>query len=152
MRPLLCHGYARFLETYQLLPTVGVLPTPDGQWDDLSLYLLFLGENISELKSFKYIKVWQCNNHAFYGFAFMSELQINSFCRGGGDTDLFIIYLSVLRFYLEPTAKLRTLTFKIFFCFLNFLVLTSPSVAINIHTRLSLTDAALGSTITKHEP
>lgn len=62
LRPLLCHGYAHFLETYQLLPTVGVLPTPDGQWDDLSLYLLFLGENIGELKSFKYIKVWWRNN------------------------------------------------------------------------------------------
>lgn len=62
MRPLLCHKYAHFLETYQLLPTVGVLPTPDGQWDDLSLYLLFLGENISELKSFKYIKVRSRNS------------------------------------------------------------------------------------------
>ncbi|XP_023252947.1 pannexin-1-like isoform X1 [Seriola lalandi dorsalis] len=57
LRPLLCHGYARFLETYQSLPTVSVLPTPGGQWDDLSLYLLFLEENISELKSYKYIKV-----------------------------------------------------------------------------------------------
>lgn len=57
MRPLLRHGYARFLDAYQLLPTVGVLPTPDGRWDDLSLYLLFLDENVSELKSFKYIKV-----------------------------------------------------------------------------------------------
>ncbi|KAI3354145.1 hypothetical protein L3Q82_018478 [Scortum barcoo] len=57
LRPLFCHGYARFLETYQSLPTVGVLPTPAGQWDDLSLYLLFLEENISELKSYKYIKV-----------------------------------------------------------------------------------------------
>ncbi|TNN01517.1 hypothetical protein fugu_010899 [Takifugu bimaculatus] len=57
LRPLLCHGYTRSLQTYQLLPTVGVLPTPDGQWDDLSIYLLFLDENISELKSFKYIKV-----------------------------------------------------------------------------------------------
>lgn len=57
LRPLFCHGYASFLETYQLLPTVGALPTPDGQWDDLSLYLLFLQENISDLKSFKYIKV-----------------------------------------------------------------------------------------------
>lgn len=56
-RPLFCHGYAHFLETYQALPTIGVLPTPDGQWDDLSLYLLFLDENISELKSYKYIKV-----------------------------------------------------------------------------------------------
>ncbi|XP_019716830.1 pannexin-1-like isoform X1 [Hippocampus comes] len=57
LRPLLCHRYAHFLETYQLLPTVSVLPTPSGQWDDLSLYLLFLEENISELKSYKYIKV-----------------------------------------------------------------------------------------------
>ncbi|KAM3615768.1 uncharacterized protein V6R79_007366 [Siganus canaliculatus] len=57
LRPLFCHGYAHFLETYQLLPTVGVLPTPAGRWDDLSLYLLYLEENISELKSYKYIKV-----------------------------------------------------------------------------------------------
>ncbi|TMS07189.1 Pannexin-1 [Larimichthys crocea] len=57
LRPLFCHGYAHFLETYQSLPTVGVLPRPDGQWDDLSLYVLFLDENISELKSYKYIKV-----------------------------------------------------------------------------------------------
>ncbi|XP_069004396.1 pannexin-1-like [Embiotoca jacksoni] len=57
IRPLFCHRYARFLETYQSLPTVSVLPTPAGQRDDLSLYLLFLEENISELKSYKYIKV-----------------------------------------------------------------------------------------------
>lgn len=57
LRPLFCHGYAHFLETYQSLPTVSVLPTPAGQWDDLSLYLLFLEENISELKSYKYMKV-----------------------------------------------------------------------------------------------
>ncbi|XP_037632147.1 pannexin-1-like isoform X1 [Sebastes umbrosus] len=57
VRPLFCHGYASFLETYQSLPTVSVLPTPGNQWDDLSLYLLFLAENISELKSYKYIKV-----------------------------------------------------------------------------------------------
>ncbi|XP_028320036.1 pannexin-1-like [Gouania willdenowi] len=57
LRPLFCQNYARFLETYQSLPTVSVLPSPDGQWDDLSLYLLFLEENISELKSYKYIKV-----------------------------------------------------------------------------------------------
>lgn len=57
LRPLFCHGYAHFLEIYQMLPTVGVLPTPGGQWDDLSLYLLFLEENLSELKSHKYIKV-----------------------------------------------------------------------------------------------
>jgi len=57
LRPLFRHGYTRFLETYQSLPTVSVLPSPSGQWDDLSLYLLFLEENISELKSYKYMKV-----------------------------------------------------------------------------------------------
>lgn len=67
LRPLLCHGYARSLQTYQLLPTVGVMPFPDGQWDDLSLYLLFLDENISELKSFKYIKVWRWDDHGLMG-------------------------------------------------------------------------------------
>lgn len=57
LRPLFCLGYAHFLETYQSLPTVSVLPKPDGQWDDLSLYLLYLEENLSELKSYKYMKV-----------------------------------------------------------------------------------------------
>ncbi|XP_026155136.1 pannexin-1-like [Mastacembelus armatus] len=57
LRPLLRRGPARFLETYQSLPTVSILPTPSGHCDDLSLYLLFLEENVSELKSYKYIKV-----------------------------------------------------------------------------------------------
>ncbi|XP_029943323.1 pannexin-1 [Salarias fasciatus] len=59
LRPLLLRGHARFLETYQSLPTVSVLPSPTGagQCNDLSLYLLFLEENVSELKSYKYIKV-----------------------------------------------------------------------------------------------
>ncbi|KAM9318108.1 pannexin-1-like [Pholidichthys leucotaenia] len=57
LRPFFCHKYAHFLEIYQSLPTVSVLPAPAGQWDDLSLYLLFLEENLSELKSYKYIKV-----------------------------------------------------------------------------------------------
>lgn len=57
LRPLVYHGYAHFLETYQSLPTANVLPKQSGQWDDLSLYLLFLEENVSELKSYKYIKV-----------------------------------------------------------------------------------------------
>lgn len=56
-RPLFCTRHTGFLETYQSLPTVSVLPNPANQWDDLSLYLLFLEENISELKSYKYIKV-----------------------------------------------------------------------------------------------
>uniref|UniRef100_G3PIQ8 Pannexin n=1 Tax=Gasterosteus aculeatus aculeatus TaxID=481459 RepID=G3PIQ8_GASAC len=57
VRPLFRTGHARFLEIYQSLPTASVLPNPTNQWDDLSLYLLFLEENISELKSYKYIKV-----------------------------------------------------------------------------------------------
>ncbi|CAN9493028.1 unnamed protein product [Ophioblennius macclurei] len=57
LRPLLFRGHARFLETYQSLPTVSVLPASVGSCDDLALYLLFLEENISELKSYKYIKV-----------------------------------------------------------------------------------------------
>uniref|UniRef100_A0A1A7XLS0 Pannexin 1 n=5 Tax=Iconisemion striatum TaxID=60296 RepID=A0A1A7XLS0_9TELE len=57
LRPLFCQGYAHFLETYQTLPTVSILPKPDSQWDDLSMYLLYLEENISELKSYKYMKV-----------------------------------------------------------------------------------------------
>lgn len=57
VRPLLCQRFDYFLKPYQSLPTVSVLPSPDGQWDDLALYLLFLEENLSELKSYKYIKV-----------------------------------------------------------------------------------------------
>ncbi|KAM6946340.1 pannexin-1a [Aplochiton taeniatus] len=57
LRPLLCEGYAHFLQAYQSLPTVSIMPSPAGQWDDLALYLLFLEENLSELKSYKYIKV-----------------------------------------------------------------------------------------------
>ncbi|KAM8903909.1 LOW QUALITY PROTEIN: pannexin-1-like [Spinachia spinachia] len=56
-RPLFRTGHARFLEIYQSLPTVSVLPNPTNQWDNLSLYLLFLEENISDLKSYKYMKV-----------------------------------------------------------------------------------------------
>ncbi|KAJ3590254.1 hypothetical protein NHX12_008208 [Muraenolepis orangiensis] len=56
LRPLFCLGKATFLDIYQCLPTVSVLPRPGGQWDDLAMYLLFLEENLSELKSYKYIK------------------------------------------------------------------------------------------------
>lgn len=57
LRPLLFQGHAHFLQPYQSLPTVSIMPSPAGQWDDLALYLLFLEENLSELKSYKYIKV-----------------------------------------------------------------------------------------------
>lgn len=81
LRPLFGHGYAHFLDTYQSLPTVSVLPTPAGQWDDLSLYLLFLEENISELKSYKYIKVLemlrkrgQCSGEDFDSMGLLQTL------------------------------------------------------------------------------
>uniref|UniRef100_A0A3Q0SJJ6 Pannexin n=1 Tax=Amphilophus citrinellus TaxID=61819 RepID=A0A3Q0SJJ6_AMPCI len=57
LRPLFWSGCTHFLETYESLPTVSVLPKPGSQCDDLSLYLLLLEENISELKSYKYMKV-----------------------------------------------------------------------------------------------
>ncbi|KAM9853002.1 pannexin-1-like [Aulostomus maculatus] len=81
LRPLFCHGYASFLETYQSLPTVGVLPTPAGKWDDLAVYLLFLAENISELKSYKYIKVLEllrkrgeCSGESFDAMGLLQTL------------------------------------------------------------------------------
>lgn len=81
LRPLFCHNHAQFLETYQSLPTVSVLPTPGGQCDDLALYLLFLEENISELKSYKYIKVLemlrkrgQCSEEDFDSMGLLQTL------------------------------------------------------------------------------
>ncbi|CAB1347822.1 unnamed protein product [Coregonus sp. 'balchen'] len=49
LRPFL-QSHTHFLKSYQSLPTTGVLPRPQGQWDDLTLYFLFLEENLSELK------------------------------------------------------------------------------------------------------
>lgn len=45
------------LKVYELLPTSSVYQCPSKNYDDLSLFLLFLEENVSELKSFKYLKV-----------------------------------------------------------------------------------------------
>ncbi|XP_010868726.1 pannexin-1 [Esox lucius] len=56
IRPFL-QSKNNFLKSYQSLPTISVLPRPQGQWDDLTLYFLFLEENLSELKSHKYMKV-----------------------------------------------------------------------------------------------
>ncbi|XP_031646552.1 pannexin-1 isoform X2 [Oncorhynchus kisutch] len=56
LRPFF-QSHTHFLESYQSLPTTGVLPLPQGQWDDLTLYFLFLEENLSELKSYKYMKL-----------------------------------------------------------------------------------------------
>ncbi|XP_060090914.1 pannexin-1 [Heteronotia binoei] len=45
------------LQLYEILPTFDVLKVQTKHYDDLSLYLLFLEENISELKSYKCLKV-----------------------------------------------------------------------------------------------
>ncbi|XP_054830760.1 pannexin-1 isoform X2 [Eublepharis macularius] len=45
------------LQLYEILPTFDVLEVRIKRYDDLSLYLLFLEENISELKSYKCLKV-----------------------------------------------------------------------------------------------
>ncbi|XP_058681742.1 pannexin-1 isoform X1 [Ammospiza nelsoni] len=45
------------LKVYEILPTFDVLKLKSNHFDDLSLYLLFLEENVSELKSYKCLKV-----------------------------------------------------------------------------------------------
>ncbi|XP_036393488.1 pannexin-1-like [Megalops cyprinoides] len=46
-----------FLKPYEMLPTFSVLDVAGRFYDDLSVYLLFLHENLSELKSYKCLKV-----------------------------------------------------------------------------------------------
>ncbi|XP_059820601.1 pannexin-1a [Hypanus sabinus] len=46
-----------FLKVYELLPQFEVIMVPKSCWNDLNLYLLFLEENISEVKSHKCLKV-----------------------------------------------------------------------------------------------
>ncbi|XP_053467374.1 pannexin-1a [Ictalurus furcatus] len=48
---------AGFLKPYEMLPTLGVMEIGPRAWDDLAMYLLFLEENLSELKSYKCLKV-----------------------------------------------------------------------------------------------
>ncbi|KAM4797045.1 pannexin-1 [Rhinophrynus dorsalis] len=45
------------LKVYEMLPTFSVQQPPSYTYDDLSLFHLFLEENISELKSYKFLKV-----------------------------------------------------------------------------------------------
>lgn len=45
------------LKVYEILPTFGVLHFKSERYNDMSLYNLFLEENISELKSYKCLKV-----------------------------------------------------------------------------------------------
>lgn len=46
-----------FLRPYEMLPGFGALGVITPVYNDLSIYLLFLQENLSELKSFKCLKV-----------------------------------------------------------------------------------------------
>ncbi|XP_062391986.1 pannexin-1-like [Sardina pilchardus] len=48
---------ALFLRPYEMLPAFGSLDLATSFYDDLSLYLLFLEENLSELKSYKCLQV-----------------------------------------------------------------------------------------------
>ncbi|GAA6079501.1 pannexin-1a [Tachysurus ichikawai] len=48
---------AAFLKPYEMLPTLGVMEFGPMAWNDLAMYLLFLEENLSELKSYKRLKV-----------------------------------------------------------------------------------------------
>lgn len=48
---------SRFLRPYELLPGFGALGVVTPFYNDLSIYLLFLQENLSELKSFKCLQV-----------------------------------------------------------------------------------------------
>ncbi|KAL6463254.1 hypothetical protein MHYP_G00276450 [Metynnis hypsauchen] len=54
------HQHGRLLRPYRLLPTFGHaqgLQLASRRYDDLSIYLLFLRENLSELKSYKCLQV-----------------------------------------------------------------------------------------------
>uniref|UniRef100_A0A672MJ56 Pannexin 1a n=1 Tax=Sinocyclocheilus grahami TaxID=75366 RepID=A0A672MJ56_SINGR len=56
----LCCTFRRtmgFLKPYEMLPTIGEMQFGQVTWDDQALYLLFLEENLSELKSYKCLKV-----------------------------------------------------------------------------------------------
>ncbi|XP_053312513.1 pannexin-1 [Spea bombifrons] len=45
------------LKVYEILPTFSVQQAPSKSYDDLGLFMLFLDENISELKSYKCLRV-----------------------------------------------------------------------------------------------
>lgn len=59
-QPARQHQRAQFLRPYHLLPAFGHvldLQPSTRRYDDLSIYLLFLEENLSELKSYKCLQV-----------------------------------------------------------------------------------------------
>lgn len=51
-----------FLRPYEMLPGFGALGVIRPVYNDLSIYLMFLQENLSELKSFKCLQVSLCKN------------------------------------------------------------------------------------------
>lgn len=62
-----------FLRPYEMLPGFGALGVVTPFYNDLSIYLLFLQENLSELKSFKCLQVgsvWWLKYVTFTDFAF----------------------------------------------------------------------------------
>lgn len=61
-----------FLRAYEILPGFGALGKVKPIYNDLSMYLLFLKENLSELKSFKCLQVSPC--HMVIGFVVAVDL------------------------------------------------------------------------------
>lgn len=60
LQPFIEHQHAQCLQPYRLLPAFGRsldLQPSARRYDDLSIYLLFLEENLSELKSYKCLQV-----------------------------------------------------------------------------------------------
>ncbi|XP_053163571.1 pannexin-1 isoform X2 [Hemicordylus capensis] len=62
------------LQMYEILPTFDVMKIKIRHYDDLSLYLLFLEENVSELKSYKCLKVLENLKSSGEGFDAMQLL------------------------------------------------------------------------------
>lgn len=63
LQPARQHQRGQFLRPYHLLPAFGHvldLQPATRRYDDLSIYLLFLEENLSELKSYKCLQVCAC--------------------------------------------------------------------------------------------
>ncbi|XP_073326775.1 pannexin-1-like [Pagrus major] len=69
------HQGSSFLRPYEMLPGFGALGVVTPFYNDLSIYLLFLQENLSELKSFKCLQVLELLQEAGEGFDTMCILR-----------------------------------------------------------------------------
>ncbi|XP_030293336.1 pannexin-1 [Sparus aurata] len=69
------HQGSGFLRPYEMLPGFGALGVVTPFYNDLSIYLLFLQENLSELKSFKCLQVLELLQEAGEGFDTMCLLR-----------------------------------------------------------------------------